>query len=522
MRCRVAVLVLVVAFTPTALPLYAQEAAAAASPEQPIIDLSLSNALHRAVETSEEVRLARSAVDAAQDQVTFARSSGLPQLALTGGYARTFQSPFQSGLRVGPVSPFQPDPNLPLEERVRYLEQNAGNAAVGALGSVFGGSGGLPLGRAHTYSLMLSAQQLLYAGGRVRASVGIAREGRAAAELTSDGTVNDIQLQVRSAYYRALLAQELESIAEAALVQAESFLEQERLRSKAGFASELDVLRADVSLENLRPQVVDAQNALQLSVLNVKRLVNVPLAAPVRLTTPLQIPTPDELRNPSLDPELVARQQATVQAAQRQVSAQQLGVRLARAARLPTVSLQSAYGGQASPPKAFALGDAPWQPDWTANVGVQVPVFTGFQVESEIALARVAHRQSELQLAQLRESVQVEYEQALGEKERASISIGARQRTVEQAQRVYDLTVLRYAQRQATELEVSQSRLELLQARSNLAQAIADFYIAGAGSTLARLTATTQPLPAPTTPTRQAALGGTTDRARTRHSGGPP
>jgi outer membrane protein TolC len=48
------------------------------------------------------------------------------------------------------------------------------------------------------------------------------------------------------------------------------------------------------------------------------------------------------------------------------------------------------------------------------------------------------------------------------------------------AQRVYDLTTLRYNQGLATQLEVSQSRLELLQARSNLAQAIADLRIAAA------------------------------------------
>jgi outer membrane protein TolC len=57
----------------------------------------------------------------------------------------------------------------------------------------------------------------------------------------------------------------------------------------------------------------------------------------------------------------------------------------------------------------------------------------------------------------------------------------ARQRTVEVAQRVYDLTVLRYERGLATQLEVSDARLSLLQARTNLAQAIADFYTADSG-----------------------------------------
>ena len=54
-------------------------------------------------------------------------------------------------------------------------------------------------------------------------------------------------------------------------------------------------------------------------------------------------------------------------------------------------------------------------------------------------------------------------------------------RTVDQAQKVYDLTVLRYEQGLATHLEVSEARLGLLMAKSNYSQAVAQYYIADAG-----------------------------------------
>ncbi|HSL70484.1 MAG TPA: TolC family protein, partial [Longimicrobiales bacterium] len=100
--------------------------------------------------------------------------------------------------------------------------------------------------------------------------------------------------------------------------------------------------------------------------------------------------------------------------------------------------------------------------------------------EAGIDQARVEFRQAQLQLAQLRENVQLQYEQAAGERRRAASAIAARQQTVTQAQRVYDLTVLRYDRGLATQLEVSDARLALLQARTNLAQALTDFYIADA------------------------------------------
>lgn len=95
--------------------------------------------------------------------------------------------------------------------------------------------------------------------------------------------------------------------------------------------------------------------------------------------------------------------------------------------------------------------------------------------------ARIELTRAKLQVGQLRESVQLQYQQARGERERALSTISARQRTVEQAQRVHDLTVLRFERGLSTQLEVSDARLALLQARTNVAQAIADFHIADAG-----------------------------------------
>jgi len=63
---------------------------------------------------------------------------------------------------------------------------------------------------------------------------------------------------------------------------------------------------------------------------------------------------------------------------------------------------------------------------------------------------------------------------------RAASAITARQRTVDQARRVHDLTVLRFENGLSTQLEVADARLGLLQARTNLAQATADYLLAEA------------------------------------------
>lgn len=457
--------------------------AAPAAAQQDTARVSLEEAVRRAVEGSEEVRLARADVRTAETQVTATRAQALPQVSANLSYSRTFESPFGGGgsTTLPDSLRFSPDSTASLAERVGYLERNAPNAGLGGLGSLFGN---LPFGRENTYVAQISGSQLLYSGGRVGAGLEIARNYRQAAELGLVEETAEIARQVRGAYFQALYAQELEEIARAALDQAEAFLRQEEVRRRAGRASELEVLRAEVSRNNLRPQLVEARNAAQLASLNLKRLIDLPLAQPLRLTTALEVPSATELADSALAPEVLTARRAAIQAAERQVTIREQQVRIARGAYLPSVSVQMNYGRQLYPGGAFEL-DGEWATDWNAAIGVQVPVFDGFRRRADVAGARVEVERARLQLAQLREAVQLEYEQARGERDRARAEIAAAQSTVATAQRVYDLTTLRYEQGLATQLEVSQARLELLQARTNLARAISSFYVADAGVTRA-------------------------------------
>jgi outer membrane protein TolC len=462
-------------------PVEAQTRPATASTDT--IAIALSDAIAHATDRSEEVRLARSQVELARGQVRSARSAAMPQLDANIAYTRTFASPFQVGTPTLPDSlRFSPDPTAPIEQRVSYLEDRVPTAGLGGLGALFGN---LPFGQENAYTFSLSGSQPLYSGGRVGAALDIAGEYEDAARLTLREELAEIELQVRNAYYRARLAQELETIAQAAVEQAERFLNEERLRLRAGTASELEVLRAEVALENLRPQLVQARNAASLALLELKRLTDIPLRQPIRLTTPLEPPGATELARPAIDPQLLVARRAAIQAAERQVEIRERQVRIARGAFLPSVDLSFNYGRQVFPAQPLQLGNQLWRTDATATIGVRVPIFSGFRRSAEVQLARIELERERLRVAQLRETVQLQYEQAIGERERAAATIAARQRTVHQAQRVHDLTVLRYERGLATQLEVADARLALLQARTNLAQAITDFYIADASVTRA-------------------------------------
>lgn len=442
-----------------------------------VVELSLEDAISSAMRRSDEARLARTQVEVAETQVASARSAALPQIDANLGYTRTFRSLFDTGasFELPDSLRFSPDPSLPLAERVKYLEDFAPLAGLGGMGSLFGN---LPFGQRNAYSAGISATQLLYSGGRVGAALDIARNYREASSLQLHEELAEVEFQVKSAYYQALFAEELVGAATEALSQAERFLDEERLRFEAGRASELDLLRAEVARENLRPRLVEAQNAAELARLNLLRLVGLPLTQQVRLSTPLEMPAAAGGGGVEVDP-LELRRRPALEALERQVEMREGQVRVARGSYLPSVALQMSYGRQIFPTDPFRL-EGEWRTDWSATVGVQIPIFSGLRRKAELDQARVELERARLQLEQTRKLVELEYEQARGERSRALAEIEARGRTVEQAQRVYDLTALRYERGLATQLEVSEARLALLQARTNHAQALMDYHTAEA------------------------------------------
>ncbi|MGZ8414513.1 MAG: TolC family protein [Gemmatirosa sp.] len=127
--------------------------------------------------------------------------------------------------------------------------------------------------------------------------------------------------------------------------------------------------------------------------------------------------------------------------------------------------LRVSCGRQTFPGRVLDFSGLAWRTDLDAGVGV--PIFDGRRTRADVQQAQVTPEQERLRLDRLHENVRLQYEQALGERQRAAASLAARERTVRQAQRVHDPTMLRSEQRLASRLEVSDARQSPLQSRTN-------------------------------------------------------
>jgi outer membrane protein TolC len=447
------------------------------------LQLSLPNAISIALDLSDEVRLSRAQAEIADAQVGTARSSALPQLRLNSTYSHAWE-----------------------------------NARATAVGQLFN--------QPNTYNASFILSQTFFQGGRIFAGLRAANDTRAATAFDADEVRGRLTVDVQRAYMQVLYTTRIVGIQQRNLELAAARAKQVEQFQKAGRAARYDVLRANVERANIEPLVMQAVNDRELAVLDLKRLLNIPVGQPINLTTTSMATR----RSPSSPPLLTRRRlpdRAVLRSSELALRARREGVTIARADLLPTVSLSFTNGFQAFPPlgsgfpttrgvaaNAFcATGSSTtakcqnggWFTDRSMTATISWPIFDGMRARSNIDLARAQQRLAETQLQLSREGVAVEVARARAELNRARTVFDARQQNSANAKEAFQLASLRFDRGLSTQLEVSDAQLALLTAESTEARATFDVFLASAE--LARALGRPIPLPPTTSSSRSSDPG---------------
>lgn len=455
--------------------------------------LTLEEALRLAEDASEPVQIARAGLTRSRGQLAQARSQRLPQINGTLSYSRALASQFQSigGApepdTTGPpppqnCGPYVPNPLLPLEARVDSLEQALNCTVNGGGGNPFAGFGDLGFGSENTWQYGFSVSQALFSP-RIGAQNRIAEAGRTRAEIELNSQRAQLAMDVTQAYYDAALADRLVLIAEATLAQADTTLAQTRLAEQVGNQPEFDVLRAQVQRDNQVPVAIQRRADRDLAYTRLRLLLDLPADAPLALTTPLDgteaVPVARFAADAGLlgDTSVVSR--AAVQQAETLVTVQEGSLRIARAQRLPNVSLTSQYGRVAYPGGLLPELDD-FRTNWTVGAQLSVPIFTGGRIRGDELVAEADLVEAQARLRQTQDAARLDTRTALERLEAARAQYEASTGTVEQAARAYSIAQVRYREGLSAQLELADSRILLQQAQANRAVAARDLQIAQA------------------------------------------
>jgi outer membrane protein TolC len=462
-----------------------------ASAQQPAagtpVRLSLDDALRIAQAQSPTVDLARAGVTRATGQRYQARSQYLPQLSGTAGYTKTLKSQFSGFGSSGPDTVATPTtqslctPFIPSDATAD--QRAAAFAQAASCQSSSGGSGfdltKTSFGATNQYALGLNLSQNVFAGGRIKAQNQAANAQLRSANIEVSSQRAQVSLDVTQAYYDAVLADQLVTIADSSLAQTQAVLDQTRLSYQVGNSAEYDLLRAQVTHDNELPVRIQAVSNRQVAYLRLKQLLNMPLDDSLQLTTSIEgvaEPTlPAVVANATVD--TVTSDRAPVRQGEEAVRVQEAQVKIARAERIPSLSIVSNYQRLYFPAQLFPnLSNG--VDNWTVGLSTNFPLFDGGRIKGDELIAQSGLDQARAQQAETRQFAALDTRVALNSLTEAQAAFDASRGTADQAQRAYAIDQVRFREGISTQTDLSQSRLLLEQAVANRAQAARDLAVA--------------------------------------------
>lgn len=303
--------------------------------------------------------------------------------------------------------------------------------------------------------------------------------------------------EVKKGYYNILLAeQSLAVLKESEKSIAETVKNTEAMYNQ-GLASEYDLLSAQVQLSNLRPNIIQTENSIKTSKLLFKMYLGLPESADFTLVGSLDDFAEEVAMATVPIDEVDLANNADLRALDLQERLLEHQLQLVNASRLPVVSAFTNFifsgndntmdfgsimgggagGGSTSTEKKNEWW---WQNPLSAGISISIPLFAGGKNINKAHEIRNSISQLSLQKNYLRQSVNVQVENAFNAIVTAREKMTSNEITVRQAQKAYEIAEVRYNAGTGTILELNSSELSLTQAKLNYSQAIYDYLAARA------------------------------------------
>ena len=279
--------------------------------------------------------------------------------------------------------------------------------------------------------------------------------------------------QVKQAFYAVLLAQKSLDVVTQVYENAQKNYEKTEQRFNVGKASEVERLRAQVTMMNAEPNVSSAANAVLLATWQLKAVMGIDLGTEVEVIGDL-----NDYVNEMLAP-YVSEDDLSSNSALMQFDIQnrmlESTIRMQKKQYLPTLAASINYNYS-------AMGDdkLSWFPSSTAALSLSVPVFDGFQKRYTIKQSQVAKSMLELQREDTERSLRIGIRNYNDQMALCIKNYEAANATVEIAQKSYDISEKMYEVGKATLVELNDAQTALQQAQLTQAQAVYNFMVAKA------------------------------------------
>ena len=302
----------------------------------------------------------------------------------------------------------------------------------------------------------------------------------------------DMIAAVRAAYYNVLLAEQSMEVLNEAIKTTEEVVENTKNLYDAGLAAEYDYITAQVQLSNLKPQVIQAQNGIDLTKRQLKMYLSIPEETQISVVGSLDDFRDEVLLGADYDVDLANN--TTMKTLELQSEMLEHQEKLIQTTRMPTIAafgqisyigqepsnLGGLMGGMAGGAGAASDKKLWWQYPITLGAQISIPIFSGFSKTNQLREVRNQQAQLEIQREYTERGIMLQVQASINNLLSARETMMANELTVEQAQKAYDISLSRYNAGAGTILELNSSQLTLTQAQLNYSQSIYDYLSAHA------------------------------------------
>ena len=282
--------------------------------------------------------------------------------------------------------------------------------------------------------------------------------------------------QVKNAYYALLLAQDSYRVIERNHSTAQQHAEIYQQQFKLGTASEYDVLRANVAVTNLEPSMLEAENSIDILMLQLKVLMGMDVRTEI---APSQ--TLDDFKSTMYDHVMTTDtslvNNTSLKSLDLQTDYLRQVVRVQRASWLPTVTGSASLMWH-SMSNGNPLDNFRWNRSSALGLTVAFPVFQGFQRQNKIRQAEISVREMGWQRENLERSLHMQVQSQVDNINKALRQIEANDAGVKQALKASDIIHQSFQIGAASFIQVRDTDDALMNAQLSYYQAIYQYLVA--------------------------------------------
>ena len=324
----------------------------------------------------------------------------------------------------------------------------------------------------NNYSGSVNYRQVIFDFGRTRQSIDVEKEGKAIGEKTLEQVKQRISLAAVNSFYTLAYLQEAVIIKDQQLSALEEHLKFVRTLKATGSATDYQILTTQVRISTAENQKVDILSSLDVQQAYLSSLLgkeDFKSAVKEELDVELPATASDSLQQYALqhrDEMLISKERTSLA---------EMRYQLVRTLDRPIVSL-SVSGGVKN---GYIPDLNKPTPNYTAGVGLSVPIFDGMKTKYNLLQARSAINIAEFEAENTRRNVTTEVREAESYLESAHQKISQFTLQLDQALKAYSLAETSFKAGVVTNLElldsntaVSESRLMLLKAKIDYAASV--------------------------------------------------